>query len=361
MRREEISVILSDQRMPGKTGAELLAHSAKEHEDTTRLLLTGFSDIDAVVNAVNDGKIYHYLVKPWQPQELEAVVDHAFEHNRLLRERRKLTEELARANVELEGKVKDRTRQLQEKNSLLEEADRMKNQFLGMAAHDLRNPSGNIVALTDMMLDEETRTFNEATIEWLSLIRGQAQSMLNLLGQLLDVSRIEAGKLELRPEPIHIASFVEETKKRQRPLAERKKISLTTEVATDLPAIAFDQERIGDVLANLLSNAFKYSARNTAVVLRVGAVAAGVEFSVIDQGQGLGPDEIPKLFGAFQRASAKPTDGEESTGLGLCICKKVVEAHHGKIGVESQPGQGSRFWFTLPPSDIKDPEQEMSR
>ena len=79
--------------------------------------ITGFADIDAVVNAVNEGKIYHYLVKPWQPQELEAVVDHAFEHNRLLRERRKLTEELARANVELEGKVKDRTRELEEKNS----------------------------------------------------------------------------------------------------------------------------------------------------------------------------------------------------------------------------------------------------
>ena len=111
-------------------------------EYATRLLITGYADIEAVISAVNEGKIYHYLVKPWQPSELEVVVDHAFEHNRLLKDRRKLTEELQRANFELEAKVKERTRELEEKNALLEEANRTKNLFLGMAAHDLPTPSG---------------------------------------------------------------------------------------------------------------------------------------------------------------------------------------------------------------------------
>lgn len=347
-RSEDVAVILSDQRMPGTTGAELLSRSLHEHEDTTRLLITAYADIEAVIDAVNDGKVYHYLVKPWQSGELEVAVAQAFEHNRLLRDRRQLKEHLVQANFELEAKVKERTRELEEKNAQLEEADRTKNQFLGMAAHDLRNPSGNIVSLADLLLDEEMPVERGESIELLGLIRDQAQGMLNLLKQLLDISKIEAGKLELHPELTVLATYVEQTRKRQRLLAEHKKISLLTEVADGLPSVVFDRERIGQVLGNLLSNAIKYSPAQTAVVLGVRAVPGSVEFSICDQGQGLRPEELPTLFGAFQRGSAKPTGGEDSIGLGLCICKKIVEAHGGKIGVESEPGHGSRFWFTLP-------------
>lgn len=347
-RSEDVAVILSDQRMPGMTGAALLARSAEQHEDATRLLITGYADIEAVISAVNEGKIYHYLVKPWQPSELEVVVDHAFEHNHLLKDRRKLTEELQRANFELEAKVKERTRELEEKNALLEEANRTKNLFLGMAAHDLRNPIGNIGALAELILDVETTMSREKRNKLLGLICSQAEGMLNLLGDLLDISKIEAGKVELHPESTVLATYVEEVRERNRLLAEKKKITLTTDVAPGLPAVAFDANRIGQVLNNLLTNAFKYSPINTSVVLRVRAISGSVEFSVLDQGQGIPPDEIPKLFGAFQRASTKPTAGEDSTGLGLCISRKIVEAHGGKIGVESEPGRGSRFWFTLP-------------
>ena len=347
-RSEDVAVILSDQRMPGMTGAELLALSADEHEDMTRLLITGYADIETVISAVNEGKIYHYLVKPWQPSELEVVVDHAFEHNRLLQDRRKLTEDLQRANVELEAKVKERTRELEEKNALLEEANRTKNLFLGMAAHDLRNPSGNIGALAELILDEETTMSRAERNKWIGLIRSQAEGMLNLLEDLLDISKIEAGKVELHPESTVLATYVEEMRNRNRLLAEKKKITLTTDVDPGLPSVAFDENRIGQVLNNLLSNAFKYSPINTSVVLSVRAIPGSIEFSVFDHGQGIPPDEIPKLFGAFQRTSTKPTAGEKSTGLGLCISKKIVEAHGGKIGVESEPGRGSRFWFTLP-------------
>jgi signal transduction histidine kinase len=347
-RSEDVSVILSDQRMPGVSGTELLSRSADEHEDTTRLLMTGYADIEAVVMAVNQGKVFHYLIKPWQPEELARVVDKAFEHNLLLRDRRALTEELRMANSELEAKVKERTRELEEKNGLLEELNLTKNQFLGMAAHDLRNPSGNIVALVELIMDEEMTMDQEERLEMLGLIRSEARGMLSLLGQLLDMSKIEAGKLELHPETTELAPYVEEMWKRNRLLAEQKKITLSTDIAHDLPVIMFDRERIGQVLCNLLSNAIKYSSGNTAVVLRVFPVLDKVEFSVLDQGQGLRLDEIPQLFGAFHRGSARPTGGEDSTGLGLCICKNIVEAHGGTIGAESELGRGSRFWFTLP-------------
>ena len=195
--------------------------------------------------AVNEGRIYQYLVKPWQSGELESVVDKAFEHNRLLRERRKLTEDLKQANVELEAKVKDRTQELEEKNRLLEEMNQAKNLFLGIAAHDLRGPSGNIAALAELIMDDEMTMTRAERTEVLGLIRGQAHGMLNLLGHLLDISKIEAGKLDLLPEPTSLGTYVEEMRKRHRLLAERKKITLTTEVAADLPAASFDRERIG--------------------------------------------------------------------------------------------------------------------
>ena len=201
-----------------------------------------------------------------------------------------------------------------------------------------------------MLMDEDMTMAREERLETLGLIRSQSQGMLNLLEHLLDISKIEAGKLDLHAEPIPVAGYVEEMRKRHRLLAERKKIALTTEVATGLPAIEFDPERIGQVMGNLVSNAIKYSPCNTSVVLRVRTAPGGIEFSVVDQGQGIRADEIPELFGAFHRGTATPTGGEDSTGLGLCISKKIVEAHGGKIGVESEPGKGSRFWFTLPVS-----------
>jgi signal transduction histidine kinase len=110
----------------------------------------------------------------------------------------------------------------------------------------------------------------------------------------------------------------------------------------------FDQQRIRQVLNNLLSNAIKFSPMHTVVQLRVYATPAGIEFSVSDHGQGIRAEELSRLFGAFQRTSAKPTAGEHSTGLGLSICKKIVELHGGHIGVESEVGRGSRFFFVLP-------------
>ena len=122
---------------------------------------------------------------------------------------------------------------------------------------------------------------------------------------------------------------------------------MRTLVEPGLPQVRIDGERVRQVLNNLLGNAIKFSNLGTTVTLEVRRVAGGIEFAVRDEGQGIKADEVPLLFGAFQRASTKPTGGEASSGLGLSICKKIVEAHGGWIGVESEIGKGSRFAFTL--------------
>ena len=224
----------------------------------------------------------------------------------------------------------------------------VKNEFLGMAAHDLRSPIGNIQGLAELLLDDGAAMGDDERSEIAAMIRNLSQSMMNLLNNLLDITTIESGKIDLQPMPVSMVPYLMEIEHYHRRLAEHKKIRLVTEVPEHIPMVCFDKERIRQVLNNLLSNAIKFSPMHTVVCLRVQPTAAGIEFSVVDQGQGIRPEEQSKLFGAFQRTSSKPTAGEHSTGLGLSICKKIVELHDGTIGVESEVGRGSRFFFTLP-------------
>ena len=348
IRQGQIAVVMADQRMPGVSGSELLAEVAALEPDVTRILMTAYADLDAVMQAINQGKIYYYVSKPWEPSELEAIIDKAIEYHVLLRERRCLITELQQANNELEAKVRARTWELQEKNIALEAMNTLKNEFLGMAAHDLRSPIGNIHNLAELILDDEGQMGQEERAEIGSMICNLSQSMMNLLNDLLDITTIESGKIDLQPTPVAMRAYLRETEHYHRLLAERKKIRLITEIADNIPVVVFDQERIRQVLNNLLSNAIKFSPMHTVVRLRVYPTPVGIEFSVIDHGQGIRSDELSRLFGAFQRTSVKPTAGEHSTGLGLSICKKIVELHGGRIGVESEVGRGSRFFFVLP-------------
>jgi signal transduction histidine kinase len=352
IRQDKIAVVMADQRMPRVSGSELLAQIATLEPDVTRILMTAYADIDAVMQAINQGKIYYYVSKPWDPTELEAIIDKAVEYHDLVCERRRLIAELRQANNELEAKVQARTWELQEKNIALEEINTLKNEFLGMAAHDLRSPIGNIQNLAELILDHDAEMGHEERVEIVSMIRNLSHGMMNLLNDLLDITTIESGKIDLRPMPVAMAPYLMEIEHYHRRLAEHKKISLITEVAENIPTVCFDKERIQQVLNNLLSNAIKFSPMHTVVRLRVYHTPVGIEFSVIDQGQGIRSEEQSKLFGAFQRTSTKPTAGEHSTGLGLSICKKIVELHGGIIGVESEVGRGSRFYFTLPITDI---------
>src|SRR6266511_438305 len=343
-----VAVVMADQRMPRISGSELLARIATLAPDVTRILMTGHADLEAVMYAINQGKIYYYVAKPWQANELEAVVEKAFEHHELLRERRQLIAELRQANSDLEAKVQARTQELMEKNAALEAMNRLKNEFLGMAAPDCRSPIGNIQSLAELMLESDAKMDRQEHLELVTMIRNMSRSMMTLLNDLLDIAAIESGKIELRLTPVSIVPYLAEIVIYHRLLAEHKKIRLVTKITKGLPTVFFDKERIQQVLNNLLSNAIKFSPPHTVVTLEAYPMGAGIELAVMDQGQGIRPEELHKLFGAFQRLSTKPTAGERSTGLGLSICKKIVELHGGTIGVESEVGHGSRFYFILP-------------
>ena len=351
-----IHVIISDQRMPGMNGAEFFGKVKSEFPDAMRLLLTGYADIQAVIAAINDGNIFRYITKPWDAVELDTIVRDAFERYTLIVQNRRLMQELQEHNTQLEQRVSERTTALEEANEHLQALAAQKNAFLGMAAHDLRTPITVVQGFTDLLV--HARANPEDTKEFVGIIRDTLNQMLSLLDDILDITAIESGKLTLRPDVVDPKRFVERIVKLNRFIGEQKQIGLVADLDANLPAMAFDPQRIEQVLNNLIGNAFKFSHSETTVTVRVKKLDKAVEFSVIDQGQGIPADEIDKVFGEFQRVSTKPTADEHSTGLGLSICKRIVALHKGQIGVESEVGTGSRFFFTLPLISEEDEDDE---
>jgi PAS domain S-box-containing protein len=248
--------------------------------------------------------------------------------------------------VEAEAELQRERTALKEINERLQALNMQKDAFLGMAVHDLRSPLTVLQGFADLVVHPDTQP--EEMREFLSIIHDTLDQMLGLLDDILDITAIESGNLTLRPKSTNLYSFAERAAKLNRFIGDQKQIALVTDLEPGLPTVILDPQRIEQVLNNLIGNAFKFSHSGTTVTLRVRRISDAIEFSVIDQGQGIRAEEIDKLFGVFQRVSTRPTGREHSTGLGLSICKRIVALHGGQIGVESEYGKGSRFYFTLP-------------
>ncbi|PKL46957.1 MAG: hypothetical protein CVV42_14795 [Candidatus Riflebacteria bacterium HGW-Riflebacteria-2] len=230
----------------------------------------------------------------------------------------------------------------------LRQLNDMKNKFLGIAAHDLRSPLAAVQSYSDLLADPDTLADDERKNFILGRIKSVTTRMLNLINDLLDISAIESGQLNLDRKPTELSSFLKETLANHELTAKSKNIKVAGEIPDSLPSVAIDTRRIAQVIDNLVSNAVKFSRQGTTVTLRAESSDGSVKISVSDQGQGIPPEELKRLFQEFGKTSVKPTDGEKSTGLGLAIVKKIVSGHGGKVGVSSQVGAGSTFHFTLP-------------
>ena len=228
------------------------------------------------------------------------------------------------------------------------ELNQLKSRFIGIAAHDLRNPLGAIQGYASLLTEGIAGEVSDKQREILGQMRQACGRMLALVNDLLDVSVIESGRLELHRTAVALSAYLAEIRAAQDILAQAKGITLVLDVEDDLPVLDIDPDRMGQILDNLLGNAFKFSEPGTTVTIRGRHRDGGVEIAVVDQGLGIPEDDLPKLFGAFQRASTRATADEPSTGLGLAIVKRMVEAHGGHIWVESEVGKGSSFIFTLP-------------
>ena len=268
-----------------------------------------------------------------------------------------LYEQLQESNLRLEERVTQRTQDLMSANrrlaaqwSRLRQANNFKSEILGTVAHDLKNPLAVILGRTEI-LKEMIGTAGapdgnmRAQIDY---IRNAANQLTEMVDDLVSDAMTDALDISVRREAIDLAVLVEEVAEANRPLAERKNQVLTVLAPRDHTAMC-DADRMRDAIDNLVSNAIKYSPIGGAIDLLVGREGDSIVVQIKDRGAGLSPEDISRLFGRFQRLSAKPTGGESSTGLGLSIVKRIVDLHGGRITVESAgPGHGATFIVTLP-------------
>ncbi|PKQ60221.1 hypothetical protein BZG02_20305 [Labilibaculum filiforme] len=237
---------------------------------------------------------------------------------------------------------------LEEQNETLRILNEQKSKFLGIAAHDLRNPIGAIKSFSNLLLDSYHDFSEEERIEFMELIKNSSQFSLNLINELLDISKIELGKLELNKTEVNFQEVIENAIKINKIFAKKKNIKISFIPIPGNHLICVDKNKIEQVLHNLLSNAIKYSNPNTTISVVFTKNQSHIRLSVKDQGVGIPDKELKNLFTEFGKTSAKTTANESSTGLGLAIAKKIVNGHGGDIMAYSKLGEGSEFLFTLP-------------
>jgi two-component system, OmpR family, sensor kinase len=253
-------------------------------------------------------------------------------------------DDLSRLNNELVNMQ----RELAKKNRELDELNKLKNQFLGIAAHDLRNPIGIILSFSELIMDEPCFHPETETGEFVRHIHQTAKFMLGLVTDLLDIANIESGNLELNRSEQEMGSVVRESLRMNELFAKAKQMELVFQECGEPVILPIDRPKIEQVITNLVSNAIKYSFPGSRIEVSLKKEAGYLQMAVKDQGQGIREEELAKLFKPFQKASSRSTGGEKSTGLGLMIVKKIVEAHQGEVGVTSEVGKGSEFFFRLP-------------
>jgi signal transduction histidine kinase len=263
-------------------------------------------------------------------------------------ERRRTEQALDRLNQTLERRIQDRTSTLQATIEQLQEFDRLKSAFVGIVSHELRTPLTSIKGLAENLLEGIAGPLNEKQKYYASRIQLNADRLTRMLNELLDLSKIEAGKMELRPDLLSLHELLGDLLEGFQPLAQRKSIMMEVFPMEGMPRVRADRDKLYEVLANLLENAIKFTPSGGRV--RIGAEVLDdrhIKIEVSDTGCGIAEADLPRIFDKFYRVQSGSGNGA-GAGLGLAIAKGLIELHGGTIAVESAKGKGSHFYFTLP-------------
>lgn len=226
---------------------------------------------------------------------------------------------------------------------------KQKDEFLRVASHDLKSPLQAIWSASELLaMFAEEENSSARMREYVEMIASRAELMHRIIKDFVDCQALEDGQMRLERTPTDLVELARSVVAGQLSAANKKGIALTLDVVPPVSTVAVDRARLGQVLENLVGNALKFSSAGTAVTVRLSTVSNRLRCEVVDQGPGLTSHDIPKLFTSYARLSARPTGGEGSTGLGLAICRKLIDAHGGQIGACNNDGRGATFWFEVP-------------
>ena len=307
----DVPLIISDQMMPGMKGSELLSKVKNLYRDSIQILLTGQANIDDIAIAINEAKIYRYISKPWQKEDLNVTVSEglkSFEKDRQLEIQRN---QIKQYNEELEEKIKIRTAEVEAQKeeaemqrTKAEKSEQFKQQFLANMSHEIRTPMNAVMGMTNLVLD--TPLDNRQKF-YLDGIKKSSNHLLHIINDILDISKIEAGKMELEQIDFSISDSIEQIKQTLKHRANEKGLELLTSVDSDTTDVVIgDPVRVNQVLINLVGNAIKFTEKGS-VAIEVSADKEGTRFSIIDTGVGIPKDKREKIFESFAQANASDT------------------------------------------------------
>jgi signal transduction histidine kinase len=342
LRNNEIKVVLTDQRMPEVSGVEFLEQVLLEFPDIIRIIVTAYSDTETVLQAINQGKVYQFITKPWNNSELKIIINRALETFNLRKDKIQLINFLQQANHELiEAKEK------------AEESDRLKSSFLANMSHEIRTPLNAIVGFSNLIASESTPM--ETKCQFVRIIENSSNDLLNIIEDILDTSRIESGFVSINQKTIDIHKvmgelllvFQNSDQLNEKPI----KIRYKYPKAIDQLLAYIDELRVKQVLSNLVYNAIKFTEK--------GEIEIGYEiinkdslhflrFFVKDTGIGIPDDKFEYIFERFRKIESDHDVLYRGNGLGLFISRKLAHMMGGHLTVESQLGVGSTFFLTLP-------------
>ena len=272
-------------------------------------------------------------------------------------ENQRLYKDLEGLTYALEARVLERTNELREANLRLLAADRSKNQFLANMSHELRTPLNSIIGFSSVLLENARDALAPRLYKFLENIRTAGNHLLELINDILDLSKIEAGKMELRADEFDLRDTIASVERVMRGFAAEANVRISTHIDPAVPPrVRLDEGRLKQILFNLLSNAVKFSPRGGPVTIDVAALPRGpsaigvdaVRIDVTDEGIGIAPDELQRIFDEFYQTEEGRRARKGGTGLGLSLTRNFVELHHGRIDVTSTPGKGSTFSLVLP-------------
>jgi signal transduction histidine kinase len=340
-----IDLIFLDILMPEKSGLEWLAEIV-EKQIAPVIMLTGFGSEEIAVQSIHEGAMDYISKDHLTRDKLLSTVKVALEiwkRKRAEADRERVLKELESKNVALQKAM--------EHMADLEEITRMKSEFLSITSHELRTPLTPMKAQLQMILEGYVGELNDSQKKSLEVVFRNITKLGKLIDDILDLSRIEAGRIKLAFKPMNINDIVKEAIITQESSATSKDIEISTKLA-DLPDIVGDPERIGQVIDNLLNNAIKFSKKSGKVIIETKCLDIerheNVQFSITDYGIGISKADHKKLFKPFSQIDTSLGREQAGTGLGLAIVRGIIHAHRGKVWIDSESGNGTTFYFTIP-------------
>lgn len=335
-----IPVIISDYIMPGMKGDELLKEIHKQSPESLKILLTGQASIEGISNAINNAKLYRYISKPWDKDDLILTVKEAIKSFLQEKKIKKQNKELLVLNASLEEKVSQRTKELWHANA-------SKDKFFSIIAHDLRSPFNALLGLSEIMIENWGDMSDDDKIEFIKDINSSSKNTFNLLQNLLEWSMSQTNRVQVEASKFSPHNVIHENIKILYQNSNNKNITIKNTVPENDYCFA-DKNMISTVFRNLISNSIKFTNKGGIIEISASRKDNSYQYCISDNGIGMPHETVLNLFSITHKNQRSGTANETGTGLGLILCKEFIEKNKGNIFVESQPLIGSKFFFTIP-------------